>query len=146
MDNVTLEPTPNPALAELGKLSMTEMVINDPEAIKEYRKLNEPIRKRAKYTLYFNTLFIFMSYHYVRHIPRITKKYFVKKFNMANVFLISNLHTLFLMSIFFLGNSLVIGVNPFTWIQKRKEFEDKFIDKESDTKMLNDFIKYLEGK
>jgi hypothetical protein len=52
-------------------------------------------------------------------------------------------HSVVITFSFFVGNFLVIGINPFTYMKKRREIENRYIDKDADMKLLESILSYM---
>ena len=132
---------------DLEKKSTMEYFVSDPNLLKEYKELNEPVKKRYKYTVLYDVAWFFGVFLYCKNITYYSDKYFpVKTKGFNNMFLISLVHCFMFCSSFVVGNLIILGVNPFTFYQKHRNLSEKMIasDPYKDITPTEFFIKYTE--
>jgi hypothetical protein len=132
---------------DLVKKSMMEYFVSDPNLINEYRLLNEPVKKRYKYTVLYDVVWFFGVFLYCKNITYYSERYFpVKKKGFSNMFLISIVHCFMFVSSFVVGNLVILGVNPYTFYQKHRNLSERMIssDPYKDITPTEFFIKYTE--
>ncbi len=103
---------------------------NSPES-EELAALIKPLRKRFKYTIYYNALFLVVMFKYGQNVNTYMKKYFKNKMKgIFNLILFATLHSVGICTLLIGGNCLVLGINPITFIRKHKEITERIIEKE----------------
>lgn len=114
-----------------------------PEESEELAALIRPIRKRFKYTIYYNAIFLAVSFKYIQNVNYYMKKFFSnRKKGLLNLIFISTLHSFAFCSLLIGGNCLILGVNPIKLMRKHKEITDRIIEKEGlDIDSITDVFK-----
>jgi len=103
---------------------------NSPES-EELAALIKPLRKRFKYTIYYNALFLVVMFKYGQNVNTYMKKYFKNRMKgIFNLILFATLHSVGICTLLIGGNCLVLGINPITFIRKHKEITERIIEKE----------------
>jgi hypothetical protein len=108
------------------KKTLIELIIQDEQLMKEYKELHKPFRTRGKYTIFFDTVMIFILFNYAKNA-----KYYGdilypnRRKGFGNMLFISLLHCFTFMGVLFTGNILILGINPVHWIKKYKEVDKK---------------------
>ena len=98
---------------------------------KELDDLIKPIKKRFKYTIYYNALFLAATYKYGQNMNRNVRKYYPKKMRgVKSMVLFATLHSLGFMGLLVGGNCLILGMNPFSFMRKHREITERIIEKE----------------
>lgn len=108
----------------------------------ELAALIKPVRKRFKYTIYYNALLLLGFYKYGQNVNFWVKKYFKRRLRgVMGIILFSTLHSLVFCGLLIGGNCLVLGINPIKFQRKYKEITDRIIEKEGlDVESLSDIF------
>ena len=109
----------------------------------ELAALFKPVKKRFKYTIYYNAFLIALSYKYGQNVNSLLKKYFPKRMRgIFNLILFATLHSFAFVFLLVGGNCLVLGLNPITFSRKHKEITERIIEQEgSNYDSVYDFFK-----
>ena len=109
----------------------------------ELAALIKPVRKRFKYTIYYNAIFMAVAYKYGQNVNTLMKRYFPNKMKgLVNLILFATLHSFAFCLLLIGGNCAVLGVNPFTFLKKHKAITDRIIEKEGlDISSISDLFK-----
>jgi len=104
---------------------------NDEKLNQEYNELLSPIKKRFKHVLAMNTVFFIGIYYFSRNINRISHKTFDKNSKMKRTLFLGFFGSFGIISVVVLINLMAFGVNPFRFIKKKREIEDKYLNFEN---------------
>jgi len=109
----------------------------------ELAALIKPIKKRFKYAIYYNSLFILFMYKYGQNVNSYMKRYFKNRMKgIFNLIMFATLHSIGICTLLIGGNCLVLGVNPIAFIRKHKEITERIIEKEGlDVDTVSDLFK-----
>ena len=109
----------------------------------ELAALVKPVRKRFKYTLYYNALFLVGMYKYGQNVNNLMKRFFKKRMKgIFNLILFSTMHSVIICGLLIGGNCLVLGVNPISFARKHKEITDRIIENEGlDIDSISDLLR-----
>lgn len=111
-----------------NKEYLMEHYVDDPEIIKEYKDLFSPIKKRLKYTFYFNIGVCSLSVLYAKNLGFYIGKYFPNfKKGLLNLVLISSFHAIAFSAILIGGNLAILGIQPRKFMQKYRELDEKIM-------------------
>lgn len=128
---------------ENKKEYLMESFVNDEDLIKEYKDLIDPIKRRGKYTLIYNTILCYASFQYAKNIDIYLIKYLPKnrKINLGNLMWLSLLHCFAFSTLLIGGNCLVLGVRPIKFLKKFKEINERILEKDQNQNMtFNEFL------
>ena len=115
-----------------------ENFVDDEELINDYKKLNDGLKERFKYTLIWDTLVIYGSMSYIKNIEYYMDRYFPKRNNtFGSLLKVSLIHSLSFFTIFVCGNLLILQLNPFSYVREYKRINKRIleINKQEDFKM-----------
>ncbi len=114
---------------EINKIEyLMEHYVQDEAIIKEYKDLFAPIKKRLKYTFYFNVAICTFSLMYAKNLGFYLSKYFPNMSkSLLNLILFSSLHALGFSAILIGGNLAILGVNPKKFLTKYREIDEKIM-------------------
>ena len=115
-----------------------ENFVDDEELINDYKKLNDGLKERFKYTLIWDTLVIYGSMTYIKNIEYYMDRYFPKRNNtFGSLLKVSLIHSLSFFTIFVCGNLLILQLNPFSYVREYKRINKRIleINKQEDFKM-----------
>lgn len=111
-----------------NKEYLIEHYVEDPEIVKEYKDLFQPIKKRLKYTFYYNVAVCAISVYYAKNLEFFLSKYFPKmKKGLMNLVLFSSFHAIAFSAILIGGNFAILGINPRKFMDKYREIDDKIM-------------------
>lgn len=131
------EITQRPSIDETEKQKIEEMnskeylmehYVQDEQIIKEYKELFAPIKKRLKYTFYFNVAVCSFSLMYAKNLGFYLTKYFPNMTkSLLNLVLFSSVHAIGFSAILIGGNLAILGVNPKKFLAKYREIDQKIM-------------------
>jgi hypothetical protein len=134
--------SPNPGLPKLTA-SIEYIFDENTKDNEELAALIKPVKKRFKYTIYYNALLIAGFYKYGQNINKVMKRYFKNRMRgVMNMILFATFHSLFFSLLLIGGNCMVLGINPISFIRKHREITERIIEKEGlDVDSLSDIFK-----
>jgi len=107
---------------------LIEHYVQDEKIIKEYKELFEPIKKRLKYTFYFNVALCTFSLMYAKNLGFYLGKYFPNMSkSLLNLVLFSSVHAIGFSAILIGGNLAILGINPKKFLAKYREIDEKIM-------------------
>ena len=107
---------------------LIEHYVEDEDIIKEYKDLFAPIKKRLKYTFYFNVAVCTFSLMYAKNLGFYLSKYFPNMSkSLLNLVLFSSVHAIGFSTILIGGNLAILGVNPKKFLAKYREIDEKIM-------------------
>jgi len=116
-------------LEDLKRKELTEYFIGDQNLLKERKELIEPIKKRLKYTVFYDLCWFLGLIVYCRNINYYSVKYFPKRRKgIGNLLLVSAIHTIGFVVTLAIGNLLVLRVNPYTFYIKSRDLNKRLIE------------------
>ena len=105
-----------------NKEFILEYFVEDQNLVNEYKEHLKPIRNRFKYTLFWDTLVIYMSFQYVKNLDYYLDKFFPKRVNTFGCLMkVSSLHTFTFFALIIAGNCAILGIRPIKWLKKTSE-------------------------
>ncbi len=111
-----------------NKEYLIEHYVDDPEIIKEYKELFTPIKKRLKYTFYYNVAVCSLSIIYAKNLGFYITKYFPNMGKgLLNLVLFSTFHAFAFSGILIGGNLAILGINPKKFMKKYREIDEKIM-------------------
>lgn len=111
-----------------NKEYLIEHYVDDQEIIKEYKDLFSPIKKRLKYTFYYNVGVCTISLMYAKNLGFYLSKYFPNMGkSLLNLVVFSSIHAIGFSTILIGGNLLILGINPKKFIAKYREIDEKIM-------------------
>jgi hypothetical protein len=114
-----------------NKEYLIEHYVDDPEIIKEFKELFNPIKKRLKFTFYYNIAICFLSVLYAKNLGFYITKYLPKiNKGLFNLVLFSSCHAFFFSGLLIGGNLAILGINPRKFMSKYKELDEKIMSKD----------------
>ena len=114
------------------KKFLADDYVKDPELLKEYHNLMTPLKKRAKYTFFYNMTILGIAMWYSKNIVYFTAKFFPKRRRgSVNLVMLSLIHSIGFMSILVIGNMLILGVSP-SWYRKYRILDEKILTQDGD--------------
>lgn len=119
----------NQKIEEINKKEyLIEHYVQDERIIKEYKELFAPIKKRLKYTFYFNVAICTLSLMYAKNLGFYLSKYFPNMSkSLFNLVLFSSAHAIGFSTILIGGNLIILGVNPIKFLNKYREIDEKIM-------------------
>ncbi len=107
---------------------LIEHYVEDEKIIEEYKELFAPIKKRLKYTFYFNVALCSFSLIYAKNLGFYLSKYFpnISK-SLLNLVLFSSLHAVGFSAVLIGGNLAILGINPKKFLAKYREIDEKIM-------------------
>lgn len=123
------EETEKQKIDEINKKEyLIEHYVQDEQIIKEYKDLFTPIKKRLKYTFYFNVGICTFSLMYAKNLGFYLSKYFPNMSkSLLNLVLFSSAHAIGFSAILIGGNLAILGVNPKKFMAKYREIDEKIM-------------------
>lgn len=107
---------------------LIEHYVKDERIIQEYKELFAPIKKRLKYTFYFNVAICTLSLMYAKNLGFYLSKYFPNMSkSLLNLVLFSSVHAIGFSAILIGGNLAILGVNPKKFLAKYREIDEKIM-------------------
>ena len=101
--------------------------VKDPELLKEYHDLMTPVKRRMKFTFFYNMTMLGVALWYSKNIVYFTAKFFPnRRRGTGNLILLSLIHSVTFMSILVFGNMVILGTSP-AWFRKYREIDNKMI-------------------
>jgi hypothetical protein len=125
----SLKETEKQKIEEINqKEYLIEHYVEDEGIIKEYKDLFAPIKKRLKYTFYFNVAVCTFSLMYAKNLGFYLSKYFPNMSkSLLNLVLFSSVHAIGFSTILIGGNLAILGVNPKKFLAKYREIDEKIM-------------------
>lgn len=116
-------------LKSANKEYSIENFVEDEELINDYRKLNDGLKERFKYTLVWDTLVIYGSMTYIKNIEYYMDRYFPKRSNtFGSLLKVSLIHSLSFFTIFICGNLLILQLNPVSYVREYKRINKRVLE------------------
>lgn len=116
-------------LKSANKEYSIENFVEDEELINDYRKLNDGLKDRFKYTLVWDTLVIYGSMTYIKNIDYYMDRYFPKRSNtFGSLLKVSLIHSLSFFTIFICGNLLILQLNPVSYVREYKRINKRVLE------------------
>lgn len=113
-----------------------ENYIEDPVLLKDYRELFLPLKKRGQYVIIYSTLCFFGAFQYIKNLNYYMNKFFKnRKPGLVSLLRISSIHVATFFTILLGGNCLALQLNPYTFISKMRELDERMLAADPNSQM-----------